>query len=215
MKKQALGVWWTKVTPNYSQALEGTLHSLAKNLPFCTLRQVIWSYGFGFLINKVTSINWYFDYLLDIEAEIPILWPPDAKSWLIWKDPYAGRDGGQEKKEWQRMRWLDGITYSMEMSLSKLWELVMDREAWHAVVHGVMKSRTRLRDWTELNGVVRVKCGGGLVTLMCPTLATPWTVARQAPLFMGFFRQEYWNGLPFPFSRYLSDPEFKPRSPAL
>ena len=86
---------------------------------------------------------------LIVEAETPILWPPDAESWLIWKDSDAGKDWGQEEKGTAEDKMVDGIADSMDMGLGGLPDLVIDREAWHAAVHGVTKSWTRLSDWTE------------------------------------------------------------------
>ena len=95
--------------------------------------------------------SWVFIGRTDAEPEAPIIWPPDVKNWLLRKDSDAGTDWRQEENvptEDKMVGWqpLDSI----DMSLSKLWELLMDREAWHTTTHGVAKSRTQLSDWTEL-----------------------------------------------------------------
>ena len=117
-------------------------------------------------VNPKGDQSWVFIGRTDAEAEASILWLPNAKSQLTGKTLMLGKIEGRRRRRQQRMRWLDGIPDSMDMNLSKFQEMVKNSKAWHAVVHGVTKSRAWLSDWTT-------------------TLQKPWE--KQAPFF--FFNE--------------------------
>ena len=124
------------------------------------------------LVNPKENQPWIFIGRTDAEAEAPILWPPVAKSWLIGKDPDTGKTEGRGRKGWQRMRWLGGITDSIDMSLCKLQEIMQDSKAWHAALHEVAKNRIWLNDQTTMNICVE-NISVSEVAQSCPTLCDP------------------------------------------
>ena len=111
---------------------------------------------------QLSNQSWVFMGRTDTKAGTPILWPPHVKSWLIGKDLMLGGIGGRSRRGQQRMRWLDGITDSMDMILGKLWELVMDREAWLAAVHGSQRVGP---NW--VTEVIELRCIHMLLHLFC------------------------------------------------
>ena len=124
-------------------------------------------------VNSKGNQSWIFTRWTGAEAEAPIHWSHDVKSWLIGKDPDAGKVEGSKRRGRQRKRWLDSITDSMVMNLSKPWEIVKDRKAWHTAVHGVPKSQTWLSDWTTKTGntYCQISWGQYLSSPLCPGLS--------------------------------------------
>ena len=130
---------------------------------------MLWSCGIGEdlkspLDNKeIKPVNpkgyqpWIFIGRTDAEAEAPILWPSEV-SWLIEKDPDAGKDWRQKEKGTAEYEMVDGITDSLDLSVSKLWEIVKDREAWHAAAHGAAKSQTWLKQLNNNQPMVKTLC---------------------------------------------------------
>ena len=124
--------------------------------------------------------HWIFTGRTGAEAETPILWPPDAKSRLTGKDPDA--EQGKRRRGWQTMQWLGCITIAMDMSLSKLWEMVKEREVGRAAVHRMAKSWTWLSDRTRSKILVKYIKAQGFFTLLtrCICNKRPW----QCPIHM-------------------------------
>ena len=139
-------------------------------------------------VNPKGNQPWIFIRRTDVETGVPIFWLPDVKTQLIIKDLDAGKDWRQEERGCHRMTWLVGVTYSKDMSLSKLQEMVKDREAWCAEVHGATKSWTQLSDWTTKQP--KTWKGRGKSIFSPSQFDSKWRNFWRHHIFYGDYRQD-------------------------